>query len=41
MAEKFNFAKITVDPKVEPVQALIEFVDQDNRLFYRTKMKPS
>ena len=41
MAENFNFAKITVDPKVEPVQALIEFIDQDNRLFYHTKMKPS
>ena len=41
MAENFNFAKITVDPKVEPVQALVEFIDQDNRIFYHTKMKPS
>ena len=40
MAENFNFAKITVDPKAEPVQALVEFIDQDNRLFYSTKMKP-
>jgi alkaline phosphatase D len=41
LAENFNFAKITVDPKLEPVQALIEFIDQDNRVFYSTKMKPS
>jgi len=41
MAENFNFAKITVDPKAEPVQALVEFIDQDNRVFYTTKMKPA
>ena len=41
LAENFNFAKITVDPKMEPVHALIEFIDQDNRLFYSTEMKPS
>ena len=41
MAENFNFVKITVDPKLEPVQALVEFIDQDNRVFYHTKMKPS
>jgi alkaline phosphatase D len=40
-AENFNFAKITVDPKAEPVHALVEFIDQDNRVFYHTKMKPS
>jgi alkaline phosphatase D len=40
LAENFNFAKITVDPKVEPVQALVEFIDQDNRIFYHTKIKP-
>ena len=39
-AENFNFAKITVDPKMEPVDALVEFIDQDNRLFYSTKIKP-
>jgi alkaline phosphatase D len=39
-AENFNFAKITVDPKMEPVGALVEFIDQDNRLFYSTKIKP-
>src|SRR5207342_3628103 len=37
LAENFNFAKITVDPKLEPVQALIEFIDQDNRVFHSTK----
>ncbi|MGB7949892.1 MAG: alkaline phosphatase D family protein, partial [Candidatus Binatia bacterium] len=41
MAENFNFAKITVDPKAEPVQALIEFIDQDNQVFHRTKIKAS
>jgi len=41
LAENFNFAKITVDPKVEPVHALVEFIDQDNRLFYSTKIKPA
>ena len=41
LAENFNFAKITVDPKVEPVQALVEFIDQDNRVFHSTKIKPA
>lgn len=41
LAENFNFAKITVDPKVEPVHALVEFIDQDNRLFYSTKIRPA
>jgi alkaline phosphatase D len=40
-AENFNFAKITVDPKAHPVRALVEFIDQDNRLFYSTEMKPT
>jgi len=40
LAENFNFAKITVDPKMDPVHALVEFVDQDNRMFYSTKIKP-
>jgi alkaline phosphatase D len=40
MAENFNFAKITVDPKAEPVHALVEFIDQDNRLFHSTKINP-
>src|SRR5262245_245254 len=41
MAENFNFAKITVDPKAEPVHALVEFIDQDNRFFHNTKIKPT
>jgi alkaline phosphatase D len=40
-AENFNFAKITVDPKAKPVHALVEFIDQDNQLFYSTEIKPS
>jgi alkaline phosphatase D len=34
LAENFNFVKITVDPKVGANQALIEFIDQDNRVFH-------
>jgi len=37
-AENFNFAKITVDPKAEPLHALVEFIDQDNQTFHRTKI---
>jgi alkaline phosphatase D len=40
LAENFNFVKITVDPKAQPVHALVEFFDQDNRLFYSTEIKP-
>ena len=40
-AENFNFAKITVDPKAQPVHALVEFIDQDNRLFHSTKIMPA
>jgi alkaline phosphatase D len=39
LAENFNFAKITVDPKVAPPQALVEFIDQDNRVFHSAKIK--
>jgi alkaline phosphatase D len=41
LAENFNFAKITVDPKAEPVHALVEFIDQDNQLFYSAELKLS
>ena len=41
LAENFNFAKITVDPKVEPTHAWVEFIDQDNRVFYTTTIKPT
>ena len=34
MAENFNFAKITIDPKVNSRKALVEFIDQDNRVFH-------
>ena len=38
LAENFNFAKITVDPKVNPSEALLEFIDQDNRVFHTRKI---
>ncbi|HEY2920671.1 MAG TPA: alkaline phosphatase D family protein [Candidatus Binatia bacterium] len=38
LAENFNFAKITVDPKVEPTKALVEFIDQDNQVFHTAKI---
>ncbi|HXF76809.1 MAG TPA: hypothetical protein VNN13_12000, partial [Methylomirabilota bacterium] len=38
LAENFNFGKITVDPKNRPNQALLEFIDQDNRVFYRARL---
>jgi len=34
LAENFNFAKITVDPAADPNRALLEFIDQDNRVFH-------
>jgi len=40
-AENFNFAKVTVDPKARPLHAQVEFIDQDNRLFYSTKIMPA
>jgi phosphodiesterase/alkaline phosphatase D-like protein len=38
LAENFNFAKITVDPKTNPTTALLEFIDQDNRVFHTAKL---
>lgn len=38
LAQNFNFAKITVDPKNSPGQALLEFIDQDNRVFHTAKL---
>jgi phosphodiesterase/alkaline phosphatase D-like protein len=38
-AENFNFAKITVDPKVNTNEALLEFIDQDNRVFHTRKIR--
>jgi alkaline phosphatase D len=39
LAENFNFAKITVDPKLNGNEALLEFIDQDNRVFYTRKIR--
>ena len=39
MAENFNFAKITIDPKVDPRIAVVEFIDQDNQVFYSAKIR--
>jgi alkaline phosphatase D len=39
LAENFNFAKITVDPKVNGNEARLEFIDQDNRVFYTRKLR--
>lgn len=39
LAENFNFAKITVDPKVNGNEALLEFIDQDNRVFHTRKIR--
>jgi alkaline phosphatase D len=38
LAENFNFAKITVDPKITPAYALVEFIDQDNQIFHRAQI---
>ena len=37
--QTFNFAKVTVDPKLDPAHALVEFIDEKNQLFYSTKIK--
>ena len=39
LAENFNFAKITVDPKADPSGALLEFIDQDNQIFHSTTLR--
>lgn len=39
MAENFNFAKITINPKIDPRTALVEFIDQDNQVFYSAKIR--
>jgi hypothetical protein len=38
LAENFNFAKITVDPRTDPSHASVEFIDQDNRVFHSAKI---
>ena len=37
LAENFNFAKITVDPKADPGTCSVEFIDQDNRVFHSSQ----
>lgn len=39
LAENFNFGKITVDPKNEPGKASLEFIDQDNKVFYQNTLR--
>lgn len=39
LAQNFNFAKVTIDPKGQHPQALIEFIDQDNVTFHRTQIR--
>lgn len=34
LAENFNFAKITIDPKIDPRKAVVEFIDDGNRVFH-------
>ena len=38
LAENFNFGKITVDPKTAPTSAVLEFIDQDNRVFHTAQL---
>lgn len=35
----FNFAKVTVDPKLDPTHAMVEFFDEENQSFHSTKIK--
>jgi len=37
-AKTFNFAKITVDPTLQPAHAKVEFFDEKNELLYSTKI---
>ncbi|HYA28167.1 MAG TPA: alkaline phosphatase D family protein [Acidobacteriota bacterium] len=39
LAQNFNFAKVTVDPKINANQALIEFIDQNNQVFHTRIIK--
>jgi alkaline phosphatase D len=38
LAQNFNFAKITVDPEANANEALLQFIDQDNQVFYSRKL---
>ena len=39
LAENFNFAKLTIDPQVNANEALLEFIDQDNLVFYTRNLR--
>jgi alkaline phosphatase D len=39
LAENFNFAKITIDPKTDSTQALVEFIDQDKQVFHAATIR--
>jgi len=39
LAENFNFAKIVVDPQVNANEAALQFIDQDNQVFYTRKLQ--
>ncbi|MGH7797976.1 MAG: alkaline phosphatase D family protein [Candidatus Binatia bacterium] len=39
LAENFNFAKITIDSKIDPTKAVVEFIDQDNRVFHTATIR--
>ena len=41
LAENFNFAKITIDPKIDPRKAVVEFIDQDNQVFHAAMIRAS
>ena len=39
LAENFNFAKVTINPKTDATRALVEFIDQDNHVFHKATIK--
>lgn len=39
LAENFNFAKITIDPKIDRRKAVVEFIDQDNEVFHTATIR--
>jgi len=39
--QSFNFAKVTVDPKLEPAHVLVEFFDEKNQLMHATRIAAS
>jgi hypothetical protein len=38
LADRFNFAKITIDPTVNPTNAVVEFIDADNLIMHRAQV---